>query len=287
MKKKVLALLMCVTLVIGLAACGSADDTDSAGSDSSADESSDNEDSSDDTETEAEGEAIAAIKEAGKIVLLTEATFPPFEYLEGTEYAGIDIDIGEEIADRLGVELEVLDMNFDLLTDALNSDKGDFIAAGFSVSESRKEVVDFTEEYVKSGLMVVLPADSEYTSLEDLAGLSIAVQESTTGHFFAEDNIDNCSILAFKSTVEAGAAVRTGKCDAAVIDVLPAESIVRGSSDELKIMEDVYEEEATAIAVKKGNDDLLAFIQEVLDDMEESGKLQESIDYHLENASDE
>lgn len=232
--------------------------------------------------------SLERIKAAGKIVLLTNATFPPFEYIEGNGFAGVDIDIGQAIADKLGVELEVIDMNFDILPDALNADKGDFVAAGMTITEEKKQVVNFTKEYVVNGLMVIIPIDSEYKNFDDLAGLKIAAQEATTGDYFATDNIDTPdeNVLRFKGMVEAGQSVISGRADAAIIDKLTAQSIVAASPDKIKLMEGVLEEEMTAIAVKKGNDDLLEFIQDVLDELESQGKIQEFIDHHMVAALD-
>lgn len=281
--KKIFALILSIILTVCLVACNSGSASSSAPDSSLANSTS----APDSGSAGSSGTpALDAIRESGKLRLLTEATFPPFEYTKGSGYAGVDIDIGQALADKLGVELEVIDMNFDLLVDALNADKGDFIAAGMSVTEERKEVVNFTKEYLVNGLMVILPSDSTAASFEDLAGKVIAVQEATTGDFLAVERIDTAdtNILRFKSAVEAGNSVLNGKADAAVLDKLPSQTIVNGSNGKGKLMPGVYEEELTAIAVKKDKEDLLAFINETLDELEAAGKIQEFIDLHMVEA---
>jgi len=282
--KKISVLMLSFILLFSLTACSGGTsgngDSDPAGEASEAAAT----DSTDNTESTSETPTLDAIRESGTLVLLTNATFPPFEYVVGVDsYAGVDIDIGQVLADKLGVELQVIDMNFDLLTEALNGGKGDFIAAGMSVKEERKEAVDFTNEYLVNGLLVMLPADSTATSLDDLAGMKVSVQQGTTGDDFASANIDtdDSNILRFKSAVEAGNAVVTGKADAAILDKLPAESLVNSSDGAAKLMADVYEEELTAIAVRKGEEDWLEFINETLAELAESGQLQEFIDHHM------
>ena len=230
---------------------------------------------------------LDAIKAKGKIVMMTNATFPPFEYIKDTKFAGIDIDLSQMVADKLGVELEVLDMDFGLLIEALKGGKGDFVAAGMTLTEERQEQIDFSMVYIKNGLLVIVPTGSEITKLSDLAGKKIAVQESTTGDIWASDNIQGAVMQQYKSAVDAGNAVASGKADAAVMDKLPAESMVKNANGALALLDEMASEEDTAMGVAKGKEDLVAFINDVLQEAIDSGAMQASIDKHMvEGAGD-
>ncbi|MDD2213450.1 MAG: ABC transporter substrate-binding protein [Oscillospiraceae bacterium] len=207
---------------------------------------------------------LDAIKASGKLVMLTNATFPPFEMVDGDEVVGVDVELAQRVADKIGVELEVQDMNFDLLTSALAAGKGDLIAAGMSITPERQEEVDFSTPYVDTNLLIIIPKDSAIAGPDDLAGKTIAVQETTTSDLYVTDNVDSKEVLRFKSAVEAGNAVITGKADAAVIDEMTGQNVVNANADELAITEESLSHEQYAMAVAKGQEDLLAVINEVL-----------------------
>jgi len=138
--------------------------------------------------------SVEKIKKAGEIVLLTNAQFPPYEYLgDDNNPAGVDIDIAQKIADELGVKLTVVDMDFDGLIPALNGGKGDFVAAGFTITEERKQSVDFSDPYATSTQMVIVtkedPKVSEAT-VDALAGKTVGVQLGTTGDIFVTDEVE-------------------------------------------------------------------------------------------------
>lgn len=223
---------------------------------------------------------IDAIKEKGKLVMLTEATFAPFEYIEDGKVIGADVDIAQEFANDLGVELEVVDMNFDLLIDAVNAGKGDFAAAGMTVDPDRSKQVDFTTKYVKSAQHVIIKKGSGVTA-DNLDGLVIAVQESTSGDFYATDEINAKEVLRFKSAVEAGSALKSGKCDAVIIDELPAKAIADKSNGELEVLEDKLTDEEYAIACKKGNTDLVDAFNQTLERLMKEGKIDEYVKNHM------
>ena len=209
-----------------------------------------------------------------------EATFAPFEYIENGEVVGADVDIAQEFAKDLGVELEVVDMNFDLLIDSVNAGKGDFAAAGMTVDEERSKQVDFTTKYVKSAQHVIIKKGSGVTA-DNLDGLVIAVQESTSGDFYATDEINAKEVLRFKSAVEAGTALKSGKCDAVIIDELPAKAIADKSNGELEVLEDKLTDEEYAIACKKGNTDLVEAFNKTLERLMNEGKIDEFVQNHM------
>ena len=301
MKKIAFLLAALMLLTAGLAGCGGSDGA-GAGTpdDSQADAqaptdagSSDAKDSGADADAgaDAAGEgAVDRIKAAGKIVMLTNAQFPPFEYTDDAgNPVGVDPDLAQAIADELGVELEIVDMDFDGLVDALKANKGDFIAAGFTISEERMKEVDFSVEYVTSAQMVVIPKGSDLAADDAaLSGKTISVQEGTTGDFYASGDQDmtsstiaDANVLRFKSGIEAGMAVASGKADAMIIDELPATKIVEAQSDTLELLPTKLTDEQYAFAVNKGCEDLLEVINKVLGDMAANGKVDELVNTHM------
>ena len=235
---------------------------------------------------ESETPTIDKIKEAGKLVMMTNATFPPFEYLgDDGQPAGVDIDLSNKIAEALGVELEIIDMDFDLLIEALKSGKGDLVAAGMTRTDERAKSIDFSMIYISMGLKVMVPIGTDIETFDDLEGKTIAVQLGTTADIFVEENIPTAEPLAFKSAVEAGNAVANGQADAAIIDLLPAEYMASQNTDKVYLMEGLISEEETAMGVAKGQEDFLAVVNEVLADAVESGYLQEIFDQHMASFS--
>lgn len=276
--KKFLALALTMMLLLGLVACGgnttSTPATSSPAASAPASEAA--------STPAATGSKIEQIQAAGKLVMMTNAEFPPFEYLSFNEPAGVDIELAQMVADELGVELEVLNMDFDALVGALQSGKGDIVAAGMSITEERLQQVDFSIPYVDSTLLIIVPVGSSYTGPDDLTGLTIAVQEGTTSDLFATDYVEGATILRFKGAVEAGNAVKSGKADVAVIDQLTAQNVVNASPDELMLLDEPLSQEQYAMAVGKGGEDLLALVNEVLGKAVEEGKVDELIATHME-----
>lgn len=277
--KKMIALLVSLLLVVALlAGCGSTP-APAEGEDSQQQTTEGS--STEGTDEETTGSALEEIKSKGKIVMLTNATFPPFEYVKNGEVTGVDVDVANAIAADLGVELEILDMNFDLLIDAVKAGKGDFVAAGLTVDPDRAKQVDFSTEYVKSSLYIIVQAGSDITK-DTLDGKVLAVQESTTGDFYATDNVEAKNVLRFKSAVEAGSALKSGKCDAVIIDELPAQAIAANSDGALEVLPDKLTEESYALAVKKGNSDLLEAINGTLQKLIDEGKIDEFTKNHMD-----
>lgn len=218
---------------------------------------------------------IDAIKSKGKIVMLTNAEFPPFEYVgKKGNIEGIDIDVANEIASDLGVELEVIDMNFDFLIESIKSNKGDFAAAGLTITPEREQQVYFSIKYITSSQYMIVKNGSTLTP-DELYDATIAVQESTKGDFYATDEIECKNILRFKSAIEAGQALISGKCDAVILDELPAYSIVNTNPNKIQLFEEPLTSESYAFAIKKGKDDLLEAINSTLSRLVRDGKIEE------------
>jgi len=283
MKKFSIAMLSVVLAgAMLLSGCG-------GGTDSSIDADANNTSAADNTSQASDTPTIDAIKEKGEIIMLTNAQFPPFEYQgdDGT-VMGVDPDIAQAVADKIGVELKIVDMDFDGIIDALQAGKGDFAAAGMTVTDERKKQVDFTDEYVTSAQMVVIPKGSDLTADDEaLSGKNIAVQEGTTGDWYADGDTENtgstikdANVLRFKSGVEAGMMLAQGKADAMILDQKPAEAIVAAQSDKLELLPTKLTDEQYAFAVQKGQDDLVELINSVLKDYT-NGQVDELINQHM------
>ena len=237
---------------------------------------------------------IDKIKENGKIVMLTNAAFPPFEYLgdelneDGTaKVVGVDADIAAEIAADLGVELEIVDMDFDGIILAVQSGKGDFGAAGMTVKPEREEMVNFSIKYVKSSQYILVKADSEIKTAADLEGKVIGVQQGTTGDFYATDlEATGATVMRYPDAVTASLDLANGRIDAVITDELPAKSIA-ATNEALLLIDEVLTEEEYAIAVAKEKTDLLAAIDATIQRLINEGKIDEFINIHMGTQTEE
>lgn len=205
------------------------------------------------------------------IVMGTNAEFEPFEYREnGTDITGFDVEVAEEIAKKLGKKLVIEDMAFDSLIMALNSDKVDFVAAGMTATDERKTQVDFSTAYFKSKQMIIVKSDNaDITSPDDLSGKKVGVQLGTTGDLFVSGT-EGVEVIQFQSGTAAVMDLKNGQVDAVVIDAEPAKKMIDGQSD-LKLLEAPFVEEEYAIAVKKGDADLLKAINDTLEALKADG----------------
>ena len=251
MKKKLLSVILMAACVFSLAACSSGDaDTSEA-----------------DTEEEKE-----------TLIMATNAEFPPYEYYEGDEIVGIDVEIAEAIADQLGMELKVEDMAFDSIIAAVSSGKADIGVAGMTVEPDRAEQVDFSDTYAHTSQVVIVKEDSEITGPEDLEGKKVGVQLGTTGDILADDS--GAEVERYNKGFEAVQALTQDKIDAVIIDSEPAKQFV-AESEGLKILDESYTEEDYAIAIAKDNDELLEKVNDALADLKESGKLDEIVNKYI------
>lgn len=222
---------------------------------------------------------VESIKKSGKLVMLTNASFPPFEYIEGNTIVGVDVDIATEIAKDLGVELEIQDMEFASIVGAIKSGKGSIGAAGMSISEDRLKNVDFSVEYINSKLFILVREDeTEIVDPDTLVGVTIGVQAGTTSDVFATD-VENATISRYKTFLEAATALKTGKVNAVVVDELTAAEILAVNAD-LKQLETPLADEQYAICVQKGNTTLLDAINATLNRLLEEGKIEEFVYNH-------
>ena len=221
-------------------------------------------------------------KDDNKLIMATESGFAPYEYYEDNEIVGVDIDIANEIADYMGKELVVKDIAFDSLINELNSDKADFAAAGMSISEERLKSVDFSIEYATSKQVIVVKKGyDKIKSLDDLSNKTISVQLGSVADIWVEETYPNAVLKTQKKFLVAAEGVKTGKSDCLIMDYLPAKEMVNKNRD-LEILNiDVFTDRY-AIAVKKGNTELLNSINTVLNKLIEEGKIEE---YTLNHSS--
>ncbi|HOP11852.1 MAG TPA: transporter substrate-binding domain-containing protein [Oscillospiraceae bacterium] len=228
---------------------------------------------------------IDAIKAKGYLTVYTNAAFAPYEYYSGTEITGVDIEIAKAIAAKLGVELKVSDVEFNNIIAAVKEGKCDLGISGFSVTDERKESVNFSVEYVQTQQYIVLLADDTITTnFETLAGAKIGVQLSTTGDYAIDDAIANgclkdsgASLIQYKNALEATVDLKNGKIDAVVIDKDTAMNIVN-SNEGLKAIplnyaDGTFDAENYAIAIAKENTALKALVDEVLTELINNGSI--------------
>ena len=267
--KKLAALLLAAGMTMSMAACTSAPSSDSSSSTASTDESV------------AEETSLDRIKEAGKVVMATNAAFEPFEYIEGKEYKGIDIEISQKIADELGVELEIHDVKFESIIAEIKSGKADFAAAGMSIDPDRLKNVDFSNEYFSATQsIVVMKENSPVAKPEDLKDKVVGVQTGTTADTYVTDkdgknNVGVKEVKRYNSFVDAVNDLMAGRLDAVVMDDFPADKLVEKNADKIMKLDDELTGEKYAIAVPKGDEAMKELVNKVLADMEESGELDE------------
>lgn len=211
----------------------------------------------------------------------TNAAFPPFEYTLGTEVVGFDVTVSQLISRDYGKKLKVVDMNFDGLIAALQSGSIDFIAAGMTATEERRKNVDFSEPYYLSKQTIIVKAsDKTVASVNDLKGKVVGVQAGTTGELFATEEIEGLNVKSFKTGIDAALALKNGAIEAIIIDELPAQEIVRRNV-ELKLVDDDFYTDEYAIAVKKGNTELLNSINKTIEKIKADGTYQKLIDAYM------
>lgn len=221
------------------------------------------------------GGKISVNQESGEdkkvIIMGTNAEFPPFEYREGEEIAGFDVEIAKKIAEKLGVELQIEDMLFEGLIPALEAGKIDFIAAGMSVTEERMKNVDFSNGYYEaSQVIITLKDNNEIKGPEDLKDRNIGVQLGTTGDEESQ-KIEGAEVVQFNAGFAAIMDLQNGKLDAVVLDSEPAKNFV-SQNDKIQILPLELTQEEYAIATRKGNQELIDTINAVLEEIKANGE---------------
>lgn len=279
--KKSLAILMAAMMAVTAAGCGSKQEETTAAQTTEAVETGDTTAAPEDAETEAEAEGEETAATGGVLTMGTNAEFPPYEYYEGGDIVGIDVEIMAAVAKEMGMELQVEDMAFDSIIPAISSGKVDVGAAGMTVTEERQASVDFTNTYAKASQMIIVKEGSEIAGPADLEGKVIGVQLGTTGDLYCTDLEETGSTIErYNKGFEAVQALLQDKIDAVVIDGEPAKVFVE-QSEGLKILEEAFTEEEYAMAVKKGNTELVDNINAALEKLEADGTLDEIVGKYI------
>lgn len=264
--KKLLAVVLASVMVFSLIACGSAS-------------------------SESKSESTVKTVQSGKLVMVTNAAFPPYEYIsdDGSEkIIGIDIEIAQLIADSLGLELVVEDMEFTSLLTAVQSGKADIVLAGLTVTDERKQNVDFSSSYAKGVQSIIVKEGSAIKTVDDIksdGSMKIGVQDGTTGCIYAGDTVENGgygedNVIAYSTGALAVEALIAGKVDCVIIDNNPAKEFVKANQG-LTILETSFVEEDYAAAIAKGNTALLEAINKVFAEKTADGTIQAILDKYI------
>ena len=222
----------------------------------------------------------------GKLTMSTNAQFPPYEMVaDDGSFEGIDIEVAQAIADKLGLELQVDDMDFDGALLAAQNGKSDMVMAGVTITDERKAVMDFSDTYANGVQVVIVKEDSDITTIDDLEGKMIGTQQGTTGYLYCSDTPENGgygeeNVTAYADGATAVQALINGQVDCVVIDNAPAQEFVKANPG-LKILDTEFANEEYAIGVAKGNTALLDAINNALKELMEEGVVQQIIDKYI------
>lgn len=259
-----IALLL--ALALGLAGCGGGDDGGGGGNGGDGAAASDLE-----------------LISSGTLTVCSDIPYPPFEFEKGGRYTGFDMDLMREIADGLGLELNVKDSGFDGLQSglSLNSSQCDIVASAMTITEQREKNIDFTDPYYDSKQSLLVPANSDIASIEDLAGKRVGVQQGTTGKTYTEENApDSAEVISFPSDAEMYSAIQAGQVDALLQD-LPV-NISHTEDGKFEIVEEYDTGEKYGFAVREqGSENLLKAVNQQLKKLRDSGRYQEIYDSYF------
>ena len=282
--KKALSLMTAAALVLSLAACGSTASSAASSEAASPEAASSDAASSDAASSEAASETETAelsTVEPGKLIMSTNAAFPPYEMTtDSGEFEGIDIETAQAIADKLGLELQIDDMDFDAALLAVQQGKADMVMAGVTVTDERQNVMDFTDSYATGIQSIIVKEDSDIASVDDLAGKKIGTQRGTTGYLYCSDDFGDENVVAYDNGLTAVQMLNNGQVDCVVIDNAPAKEFIAANPG-LKLLDTAYVEEDYAIGVGKGNTELKDAINTALEELKADGTLQAIVDKYI------
>ena len=277
--KKFVSLLLAVLMVASLAACGQKDEPVSSP------DASETTDYASMTLDELAAQLTTVTE--GKLTMSTNAQFPPYEMVaddgegyEGTGFEGIDVEIAYALAQKLGLELQIDDMDFDAALAAAQEGKSDIVAAGVTVSEDRLLTMCFTDTYANGVQVVIVPEGSDIQSVDDLAGKVIGTQRGTTGYIYCCDDFGEDNVVSFDDGATAVQNLMSGKVDCVVIDNAPAQEYVSANPG-LVILDTEYANEDYAIGMAKDNALLQAALNKALAELKDDGTIQAIIDKYI------
>ena len=269
--KKFLSVLMAATMLVGvMALTGCGGDTTEPTTDEANNQSEPASTTATDLKTVTEG----------VLTMSTNAAFPPYESTDDSgNVVGIDADIAAAIAEKLGLKLQIDDMDFDGALAAPQSGKSDIVMAGVTVNEDRLLTLDFTESYATGVQVVIVPEGSDVT-LDNLGEQQIGTQRGTTGYIYCTDDYGEDHVVAYDDAIAAVKALNNGQIDCVVIDSAPAQELVKANPG-LTILDTEYVTEDYAIGVAKGNTALLDAVNGALNELVEDGTVQSIIDKYI------
>lgn len=215
-----------------------------------------------------------------KLIMGTNAAFPPYEYYEGDQIIGIDAEVGALIAEKLDMDFEIMDMDFNGIISAVQNGVVDIGMAGMTVREDRLEHVNFSTTYAKGVQVVIVKEGSDIATLDDLSGKKIGVQEATTGDAYASEDYGEENVKRYQNGAAAVAALQSGIVDAVIIDNEPAKAFVE-ANEGLTILETAYADEDYAIAVAKENTELLEKINTALAELTADGSIDAIVNKYI------
>ena len=225
--------------------------------------------------------------ESGKLIMATNAAVPPYEYIEGGEIVGIDAEIAGAIAEKLGLELQIDDMEFDSIVESVKGGKADIGLAGMTVTPERQEVINFTVSYATGVQVVIVTEDSAITSVDDLfaegASHLIGVQRNTTGDLYSTWDLEDAGLATvdrYSKGADAVQALITGKVDCVVIDNEPAKAFV-AANEGLKILDTAYAVEDYAAAMSKDNQELYEAVNKALEELIADGTVASIVEKYI------
>ena len=282
--KKALSLMTAAALVLSLAACGStassAASSEAASPEAASSDAASSEAASSEAASETETAELSTV-EPGKLIMSTNAAFPPYEMTtDSGEFEGIDIETAQAIADKLGLELQIDDMDFDAALLAVQQGKADMVMAGVTVTDERQNVMDFTDSYATGIQSIIVKEDSDIASVDDLAGKKIGTQRGTTGYLYCSDDFGDENVVAYDNGLTAVQMLNNGQVDCVVIDNAPAQEFIAANPG-LKLLDTAYVEESYAIGVGKGNTELKDAINTALEELKADGTLQAIVDKYI------
>ena len=255
--KKVLAILLALAMILSFSACGQKE-------------------SADQPET----------KET--LTMATEGTFPPYEYYDGDQLVGIDVEVASAIAEKVGMDFEVIDIAFDSIIPGVQTGKYDMGMAGMTVTEERLKEVNFTTSYATGIQVLIVPEGSPITTVDDLfvdgAHNVIGTQTGTTGFLYATWDIEDAGlgeVKSFQKTTDAVGALKNGQVDCVLLDNEPAKALVAANTG-LVILDSEYSVEEYAIAIAKDNAELFDKVNGALEELIADGSLQKIVDKYIQ-----
>ena len=217
-----------------------------------------------------------------KLIMVTEASFAPYEYYSDGKIVGVDVDIASEIAKEMGKKLVVKDVAFDSIIHEVKSGKADIGVAGISYSEERDKQVDFSVNYTTSKQVVIVRKNSKIHDVSEINNKRIAVQLGSVADLYVSEEYDNKNIIRQKKYLAAIQDLKDNKVDCVVMDELPAKQIVNENND-IRILDEALAEDNYGIIVDKGNTELLEVINRVINRLKEEGKIDEYVLKHSSN----